>query len=440
MDIRLVVFDLDGTLIGAEQTFIELKERLKSEFLSLGIPERILGNLTPMYESIRRIATETGRDFEELYEVMVELETKRVEGSFLFRGAKEVLDLIRDRGVALALMTRSSRRATVRALELHGLESYFSVLSTRDDVPPEDLKPNPGQLKRILDHFGIEPTKTLVIGDHGYDILPASQLGALSILVTSHTSGRMSFNVNVEPNFEVPTLVELKALLEKLLSTFVVVPAYNEERTIGEVLNGLLKYFKTFEIVVVNDGSRDRTLEIARSKGVQVLTHLVNRGLGGALGTGLAYAVRKGGKLILTFDADGQHLIGDALKVMKPVAEGRADFAIGSRLKGDVSEMPAIKRIGNAVLDAITAVFAGKYVSDSQSGLRCFNGECASKIRITCDRYAVSSEIIIEASKHGCRIIEVPIKAVYTDYSVRKGTNVIEGFKIALNLLFDKLR
>jgi hypothetical protein len=125
---------------------------------------------------------------------------------------------------------------------------------------------------------------------------------------------------------------------------------------------------------------------------------------------------------------------------MKPVAEEKADFAVGSRLKGDTSQMPFIKKFGNFVLDAITAVFAGKYVSDSQSGLRCFNHGCASKIRITCDRYAVSSEIIIEAAKNGCRIAEVPIKAVYTDYSMKKGTNVLEGVKIALNLLFDKLR
>ena len=199
-------------------------------------------------------------------------------------------------------------------------------------------------------------------------------------------------------------------------------------------------YFRPKHVIVVNDGSSDKTEEIAKSKGVRVLTHLVNRGLGGALGTGIKYALLKGAELIITFDADGQHLVEDALKVMKPVAEGKADLAIGSRLKGDVSQMPFIKRFGNFALDAITAVFAGRYVSDSQSGLRCFNRKCASKVKITCDRYAVSSEIIIEANKKGCRIVEVPIRAVYTKYAMKKGTNVFEGVKIALNLLFDKLR
>lgn len=440
MDVKLVVFDLDGTLIGAPEPFSEIKGELKSRLLGMGIPEETMGDLTPMYESLLRIARETGRDFDELYSILVELETERIRDSFLFDGVTDVLDFLRERGVRTAIMTRSSRRATLKALEMHGIRDYFEVVSTRDDVPPEELKPNPGQLKRIIEAFHLEPTRVLVVGDHGYDVLPATELGALSVMVTGHTSGRMSFSVDATPNFEVRDMGSLRELLENLLSTYVVVPAYNEEPTIGDVLDDLLGYFRREEIVVVNDGSRDGTLEIARSKGVHVLTHLVNRGLGGALGTGIAYALRKNARLILTFDADGQHLLSDALRVMKPVAEGRADFAVGSRLKGDVSQMPFVKRFGNFVLDAITALFAGKYVSDSQSGLRCFNRACASRIRITCDRYAVSSEIIIEAAKNRCRIVEVPIRAVYTDYSMRKGTNVLEGVKIALNLLFDKLR
>ncbi len=440
MDIKLVVFDLDGTLVGAPQPFAELKEELRSRLLEMGIPEETVGDLTPMYENLLRISRETGKSFEELYSILVELEARRIEDSFLFDGVLKILDFLRDRGVQIALMTRSSRKATMRALEMHGIDDYFSIVSTRDDVPPEEVKPSPGQLERIIRGAGVEPTKTLVVGDHGYDILPARELGALSVMITGHTTGRMSFSLDVQADFEVENMNELLTLLENLMDTYVVVPAYNEEKTIGHVLDDLLRYFRGEEIVVVNDGSWDRTEEIARSRGVNVLTHLVNRGLGGALGTGITYALRRNARLIITFDADGQHLISDALRVMRPVAEGRADFAVGSRLKGDVSQMPFVKRFGNFVLDAVTAVFAGKYVSDSQSGLRCFSRECASKVRITCDRYAVSSEIIIEVAKNKCRIAEVPIRAVYTEYSMKKGTNVMEGVKIALNLLLDKLR
>ncbi|WP_457750649.1 glycosyltransferase [Thermococcus sp.] len=440
MDLKAVVFDLDGTLIGAPKPFAQLKDELADMLRERGIPENLIGDLTPMYESLLKIAKETGIPFEELHALQIGLEVARIKKSYPFEGARELLEFLKERGIRLALMTRSSREAAITALKTHGLLDYFEVVSAREDVPPEDLKPNPGQLMRILDSLRLLPSKVLVVGDHGYDILPAMKLGTLSALITGHSEGRMTFDVESEPTFRVENLTALRELIERLLSTYVVVPAYNEEKTLGGVIDDLTRYFRMEEIVVVNDGSRDRTREIARSKGVHVLTHLINRGLGGALGTGMAYALRRGARLIITFDADGQHLVEDAIRVMAPVAEGRADFAIGSRLKGDTSQMPFLKKFGNFVLDSITAIFARKFVSDSQSGLRCFNRECASKIRITCDRYAVSSEFIIEASKAGCRIVEVPIKAVYTEYSMKKGTNVLEGVKIAINLLFDKLR
>ncbi|AMQ18410.1 HAD-IA family hydrolase [Thermococcus peptonophilus] len=440
MDIRLVVFDLDGTLVGAPKAFSEVKEELRKRLREMGISEELIGDLTPMYETLIKISEKTGIPFDELHSIQVELETDRMKDAFLFKGVHESLEFLREKGIRMAVVTRSSRDAALFSLQKTGIADYFDIIVAREDVPPDQLKPNGGQIKRVLDALGILPEKTLVIGDHGYDVIAAKNAGALSLLVTSHEAGRMSFSVEAFPNFEISTMEDFIPLMERLLSSYVVVPAYNEEKTIGSVLTDLLRYFRREEIVVVNDGSKDRTEEIARSFGVHVLTHLVNRGLGGALGTGLAYAVRKGAKIVLTFDADGQHLISDALNVMKPVAEGKADFAVGSRLKGDTSQMPLVKKFGNLVLDFITALFARKYVSDSQSGLRCFSGECAAKIRITCDRYAVSSEIIIEAVKNGCRIVEVPIKAVYTEYSMRKGTNVLEGIKIALNLLFDKLR
>ncbi|WP_461866631.1 HAD hydrolase-like protein [Thermococcus sp.] len=440
MDIKLAIFDLDGTLIGAKMSFSEIKKRLKEKLLHEGIPESLIGDLTPMYESLYRISKETGKEFETLHEYLKELEIERMDSSYLFEGSEEVLKFLRENKIKIALLTRSCKAAAIKALEMHGILGYFDLIMARDDVSVEEVKPNKDQLRKVIETFKVPPTKTLMIGDHGYDILPANELGVLSVLITSNETGRMSFSIDAQANFEVPTMKELLSLLKRLLNVYVVVPAYNEELTLGKVLDNLLDYFKAEHIIVVNDGSKDKTRDIAFSKGVHVLTHLVNRGLGGALGTGIAFALKKKAKLILTFDADGQHLISDALRVIKPVAEGKADFAVGSRLKGDTSQMPFIKRFGNLVLDAVTAIFAGRYVSDSQSGLRCFNYECASKIRITCDRYAVSSEIIIEATRNKCRIVEVPIRAVYSEYSMKKGTNVLEGVKIALNLLFDKLR
>ncbi|GAB6134473.1 hypothetical protein JCM16307_00210 [Thermococcus prieurii] len=202
MDIRAVLFDLDGTLVGAEKPFSEIKSELRERLISLGIPEELIGDLTPMYEGLIELSKKTGRPFEELYSILVELETERMNESFVFEGARELLDFLRGGGIKLALMTRSSRKATVKALELHGLKDYFDIISTRDDVPPEELKPNPGQLKRILKELNVPPEKAVVVGDHGYDIIPARELGALSVLVTGHDAGRMSFQVEAEPNFE----------------------------------------------------------------------------------------------------------------------------------------------------------------------------------------------------------------------------------------------
>lgn len=440
MDIKLAIFDLDGTLVGSPINFQEIKERLRERLIGYGIPEQIVGNLTPMYESLFRIADEAKVDVEELKKMLEELEVERIRRSFVFDGVKELLEFLRERDIRLAIFTRNCRRATELALSIHGIGGYFDAIITRDDLPWKEIKPNGEHVKKILEYFKTPPTKAIVIGDHGYDIIAGKRAGTLTMLITSHESGRMSFSVDERAHFEVPTIKDALSAFKRLLNTFVVVPAYNEERTMGKVLDELLAYFDAKHILVVDDGSRDNTKRIAKEKGVHVLTHLINRGLGGALGTGISYALKKEAEMIITFDADGQHLISDALKVMKPVAEGKADLAIGSRLMGDISEMPFVKRLGNFILDAITAMFAGRYVSDSQSGLRCLNKECASKIKITCDRYAVSSEIIIEASKNGCRIVEVPIKAVYTSYSKKKGTNVMEGIKIAVQLFLGKLR
>jgi len=440
MDIRLVVFDLDGTLIGAKEHFSSIKQKLKDELMRRGISQEILGDLTPMYESLLDLSKRTGIPFEELHGVLVSFEKERMKGSFLFEGVTEILEFLRSRGIKTAVMTRSSREAAEVGLKKHGIYGYFDAIVTREDVPPDELKPNPGQLLRVITSLGVPPSKTLVVGDHGYDVLAAKAAGSLSVLVTSQEYGRMSFDVPSEPDFRIERIKQLKELIKKITNTCVVIPAYNEEKTIKVVISDLLRYFRKDELVVVNDGSKDRTEDIVRALGVRVLTHLVNRGLGGALGTGLKYAVRRGADLIVTFDADGQHLVEDAIRVMAPVAEGRADFAVGSRLLGDASQMPSIKKFGNRALDFITAIFSRRLVSDTQSGLRCFSRDCASKVEITCDRYAVSSEIIIEVSKAGCRIAEVPIRAVYTDYSMRKGTNVKEGLRIALNLIIDILR
>ncbi|XRO74669.1 glycosyltransferase family 2 protein [Methanocaldococcus sp. 28A] len=222
---------------------------------------------------------------------------------------------------------------------------------------------------------------------------------------------------------------------------FIVIPAFNEEKMIGETLRNLKREgYKN--IIVVDDGSMDKTSEIAKKENVIVCKHILNRGLGGALGTGIKCALLYKPKIIVTFDADGQHHPKDVEKVVKPILEGY-DFVVGSRMmdKNELKNMPLVKRIGNFGLNFITYLMGGYFVTDSQSGLRAFSYEAAKKIidDLKSDRYEVSSEFIILAKKHKLNLKEVPIKTIYTEYSMSRGTNVITGFKILFKLIMQKI-
>jgi glycosyltransferase involved in cell wall biosynthesis len=209
---------------------------------------------------------------------------------------------------------------------------------------------------------------------------------------------------------------------------WIVMPAHNEERSIGGVLE-CLRREGYGQVIVVDDGSRDRTAEVARSKGAVVVSHESNRGLGAALRSGLEEARRRGADQAVTFDADGQHdpkAISGLLKVL----DG-ADLAIGVRVRGS---MPLHKRVGNFGLDVITHLLGGPF-TDSQSGFRAFSRRALELIRIQSNRYEVSSEIVIQARGKGLRVHGISIKAIFTDYSKARGTTIASGFRIFLGLL-----
>jgi len=215
------------------------------------------------------------------------------------------------------------------------------------------------------------------------------------------------------------------------LKVWIVIPAYNEEKTIGEVIDSLRREgWKN--IIVVNDGSTDRTEEIARSKKAVVVSHPRNMGLGAALRSGLSKALELGADVAVTFDADGQHDAGDVGKMVE--AAERSDLVVGYRRMIGV---PLNKRLGNFLLNVITKILGGP-LTDSQSGLRAMNRRALRVLKITCDRYAVSSEILIRAKRAGLRISSVPVLCRFSDYSRRKGTTIASGVRILIHLL--KLR
>ncbi len=222
---------------------------------------------------------------------------------------------------------------------------------------------------------------------------------------------------------------------------FLVVPAFNEEKTVSQIIEGIAE--KGYNVILVNDGSADSTLELATESKrkypnqIYVVSHVINRGLGAALKTGMTVALNKGAKYIVTFDADGQHEIDDIPAVVEPLQLGTADAVIGSR---PFEDMPLSKSFANIVMNLLTQIFYGRKVKDSQSGLRAFTAEAADKINVVSTGYGVSSEFIKEISDKNLRLGEVTITTIYTPETQNKGTDAIVGIKILFKMVLDLFR
>lgn len=200
------------------------------------------------------------------------------------------------------------------------------------------------------------------------------------------------------------------------MKVIVVVPAYNCEKTIQKVVADLNNHFVD-KILIIDDGSRDRTVELARQMKTAGISHGRNRGLGCALRTGFKEALRQEFDLILTFDGDGQHLASDIKKVRKAFEQNpETDVIIGTRLKNKKhwSKFPRHRLWGNFFLTWLTNLAAGyKATTDSQSGYRAIRREALQKMTLISRRMAISSEIIIEASYRKLKITEVSILPTY---------------------------
>lgn len=220
------------------------------------------------------------------------------------------------------------------------------------------------------------------------------------------------------------------------MKVFALIPAYNEETTIAEVLTKTKPYVD--EIIVVNDGSSDRTEEIAHSHGVHVLNHVINRGLGAAIGTGFMAAKIAKADVLVTLDADGQHDPTEIKTLVKAIEEG-ADVVIGSRMLTGFKGMPWYRRVAQIIGNLVTFALFGAWVTDSQSGFRAFNRYALEQINIRSNRMEVSSELVAETKRHGLKLAQVPIKAIYTEYSLSKGQSFFVGIKTLLKLVLRRI-
>lgn len=228
----------------------------------------------------------------------------------------------------------------------------------------------------------------------------------------------------------------------KLSSICVVIPAFNEEYAIGDVVRKMRAEIKSSkydgDVVVIDDGSKDDTARVALDAGATVIRHILNSGAGAATATGLSYAERSGYNIAATMDADGQHLPSDVIAGFDTILSTKNDLLIGSRLI-DSKGMSKVKVIGNKGLSFITYILFGINSTDSQSGLRIFSRRSLEELRWKTSGYEFCSEMLWRAKQTGLAIDEYAIKAIYTDYSKSKGQNNWNGINIVKSLIVRRI-
>jgi glycosyltransferase involved in cell wall biosynthesis len=215
----------------------------------------------------------------------------------------------------------------------------------------------------------------------------------------------------------------------------VVIPCYNEETTIGSVVLKAKRYVN--EVVVIDDGSTDKTAMIAEYAGAKVIRHDINKGYGAALKTGFKYARENDFDAMTILDGDGQHDADQIQTVMRPVSEGKADISIGSRfLDSNGNMVPMYRRFGIAVLTKFTNAGSDKAikVSDGQSGFRAYSRKAIKNIDIKDSQMGASAEIIMQGRKKHLAYEEVPITCSYQgDCSTEKPVG--HGLKVMMSIL-----
>ena len=189
-----------------------------------------------------------------------------------------------------------------------------------------------------------------------------------------------------------------------------IVPALNEERNIGRVVAELHAFDPSLDVVVVSDGSVDRTAENAEAAGARVLRLPYNLGIGGAVQTGFRYAWERGYELAVRCDGDGQHVPAELPKVIAPVAAGEADIAVGSRfVAGDGYRSSASRRVGIRLLATVVSAIARQRVTDTTSGFQALNRRALELFAADYPHDYPEVEGMVMTIKHRLRLVEVPV-------------------------------
>lgn len=217
-------------------------------------------------------------------------------------------------------------------------------------------------------------------------------------------------------------------------NTWLVVPLYNEAAVVRDVLSRARETFPN--IICVDDGSRDNSVDEAFAAGARVAVHPINVGQGAALQTGIDYVLQQtDAKYLVTFDADGQHRVDDALAMVEAAENENLGFILGSRFLSDHLEMGLLKRIVLKTVVIVTRVRSGHKLTDAHNGLRLIRRDAAEQIHIEQNRMAHASEIVEQLFATGLNWKEMPVRVDYTEYSQSKGQSLLNSINILVELI-----
>lgn len=217
----------------------------------------------------------------------------------------------------------------------------------------------------------------------------------------------------------------------KITNVWAVIPARNEQKNIADVIKKTKKYVG--KVVIVDDGSTDSTMKLSEKSGAVVLGHIVNLGKGAALKTGCDYAFKNGAKYAIVLDADSQHRPEDIPRFIEKLR--KYDIVFSYRKAS--SKMPLMLRLGNLFISNVVKALYGIGLNDTQCGFRAFSQEAYKKIRWNASDYSMESEMISRVGKQRLKYVQIPIQTIYSDRY--KGTTIIDGMKIVMNMIWWKL-
>jgi glycosyltransferase involved in cell wall biosynthesis len=220
---------------------------------------------------------------------------------------------------------------------------------------------------------------------------------------------------------------------------FVVIPAYNESKSLAAVAAPVAA--AGYAVVVVDDGSQDDTWNVLETLPVRRLRHPINLGQGAALKTGMVYALRHDAKIVIHFDADGQHDYRQIPELIEPIEKGEADIVLGSRFlrAHDRNMVPSVKRAILRIGVLASWMASGMWLSDTHNGFRALSRRALETIRLHENGFAHATEILSEIRRNNLRCVERPVTISYSQYSMAKGQSTLNSLNIVIDLAMRRL-